>query len=68
MIFFGRKKTRMVRRIPCPVDRNLKTFLTSHIDFLFFLDNVEVIVNEICRSEKKRRGHRTFEIVKSKQS
>ena len=22
-------------RIPCPVDRNLEIFLTSHIDFLF---------------------------------
>ena len=22
-------------RIPCPVDRNLDIFLTSHIDFLF---------------------------------
>ena len=22
-------------RIPCPVDRNLEFFLTSHIDFLF---------------------------------
>ena len=22
-------------RIPCPVDRNLEIFLTSHVDFLF---------------------------------
>ena len=25
-------------RIPCPVDRNLAIFLTSHIDFLFILE------------------------------
>ena len=35
-------------RIPCPVDRNLKMFLTSHIDFLFIFNNQEIIVNKIC--------------------
>ena len=25
-------------RIPCPVDRNLEIFLTSHIDFLFIFE------------------------------
>ena len=34
-------------RIPCPVDRNLEKFLTSHID-CSFLDNVEIILNGIC--------------------
>ena len=36
-------------RIPCPVDRNRRIFLTSHNDFLFinFLDSAEIIVNEI---------------------
>jgi len=29
------------------VDRNLEFFLTSHIDFFSFLDNVEIIVNKI---------------------
>ena len=25
-------------RIPCPVDRNLEIFVTSHIDFLFIFE------------------------------
>ena len=25
-------------RIPCPVDRNLEIFFTSHIDFLFIFE------------------------------
>ena len=29
-------------RIPCPVDRNLEFFLTSHIDFCSFFDKVEI--------------------------
>ena len=40
-------------RIPCPVDRNLEIFLSSHIDFLFILDNVEIIVNKICFWKEK---------------
>ena len=40
-------------RIPCPVDRNPPFFSTSHIDFLFILDNVEIIVNEICFCKEK---------------
>ena len=28
-------------RIPCPVDRNLEFFLTSHIDFLFVFGQCE---------------------------
>ena len=28
-------------RIPCPVDRNLELFLTSHIDFLFIFKQCE---------------------------
>ena len=54
-------------RIPCPVDRNLEMFLTSHVEFFSFLDNVEIVVNKIC-FEKKCGGHRTSKIVKSKQS
>ena len=34
-------------RIPCPVDKSLEIFLTSHIDLLFIFD-VEIIVNKIC--------------------
>ena len=46
----------------------LKTFLTSHIVFLFglFLDNVEIIVNKSL-SGKKSRGHRTSKIVNKQQ-
>ena len=40
-------------RIPCPVDRNLEFFLTFHIDFCSFLNNVEIIVNKICFSKEK---------------
>ena len=40
-------------RIPCPVDRNLEISLTSHIDFLFILDNVETIVTKICFWKEK---------------
>ena len=43
----------------------LEIFLTSHIDFLSFLDNVEIIVNKI--RGKKNRGHRTPRL-KSRQS
>ena len=28
-------------RIPCPVDKNLEIFLTSHIDFLFIFGQCE---------------------------
>ena len=35
-------------RIRCPADRNRDFFLTSHIDFCSFLENVEIIVNKIC--------------------
>ena len=28
-------------RIPCPVDKNLEIFLTSHIDFMFIFGQCE---------------------------
>ena len=35
-------------RIPCPMDRNLHIFKLPTLIFCSFLDNVEIIVNEIC--------------------
>ena len=32
----------------------LTFFLTSHVDFLFILDNVEMIVNKICNFWKEK--------------
>jgi len=42
-------------------------FLTSHIDFCSFLDNVEININKTV-SGKKSRGHQMSKIVKSRQS
>ena len=54
-------------RIRCLAERNLEFFYHPTLIFCSFLDNVEVIVNNIC-SEKKSRGRRTSKIVKSKQA
>ena len=40
-------------------------FLTSHIDFCSFLDNVKIILNLFLQ---KSKGHRTSKIVKFRQS
>ena len=40
-------------RIPCPVDKYIGFFFTPHIDFLLYLDNVEIIVNKICSCKEK---------------
>ena len=35
-------------RIPCPMDRNLEFFLTSHIDFLFIFEQCGDNLHKIC--------------------
>ena len=54
-------------RILRPVDRNLQFLKLPTLMFCSFLDNVEIIVHEICLC-KKSRGHQTSKIVKSNQS
>ena len=49
------------------MDRNLEIFLTFHIDFCSFLDNVEINVNKTVPG-KKSRGHQASKIVKSRRS
>ena len=55
-------------RIPCPVDRNLEFFLTSHTDFLFIFEQCGDNCKLKSVPENKSRGQRMSKIDKSKQS
>ena len=52
--------------IPCLVDRNLKIFLTSHIDFLFIFGQCGDNCKQNLFLKRKVASHRTSKIVKSK--